>query len=191
MALQGGNSPKEVNQELVRMHNEEGLSFANVVVFNLYEYYPLTADAINSNLNQLKEMFLDKVNIDPANIFTPDGTLPKEEIFEFCRQYEQRILEMGGLDIVLLGIGRVGNIAFNEPGSRMNSTTRLILLDNASRNEASKIFGTIESTPISSITMGVSTILHAKNEYMMAWGEDTAKMVRESVEGAISDPIPA
>ena len=173
------------------MHKEEGLSFRNVIIFNLYEYYPLTVDAINSNLNALKEMFLDHVDIDKQNIFSPDGTIPKDTIFEYCRLYEQRIESFGGLDAVLLGIGRVGNIGFNEPGSRLNSTTRLILLDNDSRNEASKMFGSIESTPISSITMGVSTILAAKKIFLMAWGDDKAKMVKECVEGAVTDTIPA
>ena len=191
LALPGGNSPRNVYSALIRMHKEEGLSFRNVIIFNLYEYYPLTADAINSNLNALKEMFLDHVDIDKQNIFSPDGTIPKDTIFEYCRLYEQRIESFGGLDAVLLGIGRVGNIGFNEPGSRLNSTTRLILLDNDSRNEASKMFGSIESTPISSITMGVSTILAAKKIFLMAWGDDKAKMVKECVEGAGTDTIPA
>ena len=191
MALPGGNSPRNVYSALIRIHKEEGLSFRNVIIFNLYEYYPLTSDAINSNLNALKEMFLDHVDVDKQNIFSPDGTIPKDTIFEYCRLYEQRIESFGGLDAVLLGIGRVGNIGFNEPGSRLNSTTRLILLDNDSRNEASKMFGSIESTPISSITMGVSTILAAKKIYLMAWGEDKAKMVKECVEGAVTDTIPA
>ena len=191
LALPGGNSPRNVYSALIRIHKEEGLSFRNVIIFNLYEYYPLTSDAINSNLNTLKEMFLDHVDVDKQNIFSPDGTIPKDTIFEYCRLYEQRIESFGGLDAVLLGIGRVGNIGFNEPGSRLNSTTRLILLDNDSRNEASKMFGSIESTPISSITMGVSTILAAKKIYLMAWGEDKAKMVKECVEGAVTDTIPA
>ena len=156
LALAGGNSPRNVYAALVRMHKEEGLSFRNVIVFNLYEYYPLAPDAINSNLNALKEMLLDHVDIDKQNIFSPDG-----------------------------------NIGFNEPGSRLNSTTRLILLDNASRNDAAKMFGNIDSTPVSSITMGVSTILAAKKVYLIAWGEEKAKMVKECVEGPITDTIPA
>ena len=191
LALPGGNSPRNVYSALIRIHKEEGLSFRNVIIFNLYEYYPLTSDAINSNLNALKEMFLDHVDVDKQNIFSPDGKIPKDTVFEYCRLYEQRIESFGGLDAVLLGIGRVGNIGFNEPGSRLNSTTRLILLDNDSRNEASKMFGSIESTPISSITMGVSTILAAKKIYLMAWGEDKAKMVKECVEGTVTDTIPA
>ena len=191
LALAGGNSPRNVYSALVRMHREEGLSFRNVIVFNLYEYYPLASDAVTSNLNALKEMLLDHVDIDQQNIFSPDGTIAKDTIFEYCRLYEQRIESFGGLDIALLGIGRVGNIGFNEPGSRLNSTTRLILLDNASRNEASKMFGGIEHTPISSITMGVSTILSAKKVYLLAWGEEKAEMVKACVEGAVTDTIPA
>lgn len=191
LALAGGTSPRNVYSELVRLHQEEGLSFRNVIVFNLYEYYPLTADAINSNLNSLKEMLLDHVDIDKQNIFSPDGTIPKETIIEYCRLYEQRIESFGGIDIALLGIGRVGNIAFNEPGSRLNSGTRLILLDIDSRNDAAKTFGSIENTPVSSITMGVSTILGAKKIYLMAWGENKAKMIKECVEGFVTDTIPA
>ena len=187
LALAGGNSPRNVYSALVRMHKEEGLSFRNVVVFNLYEYYPLASDAVNSNLNALKEMLLDHVDIDMQNVFSPNGTIAKDTIFE----YEQRIESFGGIDVAVLGIGRVGNIGFNEPGSRLNSTTRLILLDNDSRNEASKMFGSIESTPVSSITMGVATILSAKKVYLLAWGEEKAKMVKECVEGNVTDTIPA
>jgi glucosamine-6-phosphate deaminase len=191
LALPGGNSPSHVYADLIRIHREEGLSFHNVVVFNMYEYYPLNPDAANSNFNALKSMFLDAVNIDPQNIFTPNGTVGKEAIFDFCRLYEQRIESFGGIDIALLGIGRMGNIAFNEPGSRLNSTTRLILLDNASRDEASKVFGSLDNTPISSITMGVSTILSAKKAFLLAWGENKAAMIRECVEGPVTDTIPA
>ena len=191
LALAGGVSPRGVYSQLVRMHREEGLSFRNVIVFNLYEYYPLAADAINSNLNALREMLLDQVDIDKQNIFSPDGTIPKDTIFEYCRLYEQRIESYGGIDVALIGIGRVGNIGFNEPGSRINSATRLILLDNASRNDAAKIFGSIDNTPVSSITMGVQTILNARKIYLLAWGEEKAKMVKACVEGPMSDTIPA
>ena len=191
LALAGGNSPRNVYSALIRMHREEGLSFRNVIVFNLYEYYPLSENAVSSNLNSLKEMLLNHVDIDPQNIFSPSGSIAKDTIFEYCRLYEQRIESFGGIDVAVLGIGRVGNIGFNEPGSRLNSTTRLILLDNASRNEASKMFGNIENTPISSITMGISTILAAKKVYLMAWGEEKAQMIKECVEGNITDTIPA
>lgn len=191
LALPGGSTPQPIYDALIKMHNESALSFRNVVVFNLYEYYPLAADAVNSNFNSLKAMFLDHIDIDKQNIFTPDGCIAQDEIFEFCRLYEQRIESFGGIDIALLGVGQVGNIAFNEPGSRLNSTTRLILLDNASRKEASKLFGSIENTPVSSITMGVATILKATKIHMAAWGEDKAKMVDKTVEGPVTDTIPA
>ncbi len=191
LALPGGNSPRPVFNALIKMHREEGLSFRNVIVFNLYEYYPLAPDAVNSNFNSLKEAFLNHVDIDKQNIFTPDGSIPQDAIFDVCRLYEQRMESFGGLDIVLLGIGMVGNIGFNEPGSRLNSTTRLILLDNDSRKEAAKLFGSIEGTPVSSITMGVSTILSAKKIHLLAWGEDKAKMIKATVEGPVTDTIPA
>ena len=191
LALAGGNSPRNVYADLVRMHQEEGLSFRNVVIFNLYEYYPLAPNAINSNFNALKEMLIDHVDIDKQNVFTPDSTIAKDAIFEYCRLYEQRIESFGGLDIALLGIGRVGNIGFNEPGSRQNSTTRLILLDSDSRNEASKMFGSIENTPISSITMGVATILCALIIFLLAWGEEKAHKVKDCVVGPVTDTIPA
>ncbi|KAA6316283.1 Glucosamine-6-phosphate deaminase 1, partial [termite gut metagenome] len=191
LVLPGDNSPRNVYSELIRIHQEERLSFRNVIVFSLYEYYPLTIDAVNSNFNELKAMFLDHVDIDKQNIFTPDGTTPKDAIFEYCRMYEQRIEHFGGIDIVLLGIGQMGNIAFNEPGSRLNSTTRLILLDADSRNNLIKFFGNIENTPISSITMGVSTILSAKKIFLMAWGENKADKIKQCVEGNVTDTIPA
>lgn len=191
LALAGGNSPRQVYEELIRMHKEEGLSFRNVLIFNMYEYYPLAVDASKSNLNALKEMFIDHVDIDSQNIFSPDGTIPQKNIIEFCRLYEQRINSYGGIDVALLGIGRMGNIAFNEPGSRINSLTRLILLDNDSRKEAASTFGNIESTPLSSITMGISTILSAKHVYLLAWGENKSQMIKECVEGPVTDNIPA
>ncbi|MEG1838580.1 MAG: glucosamine-6-phosphate deaminase [Bacteroidaceae bacterium] len=191
LALAGGNSPQAVFAELIRMHQEEGLSFRNVVVFNVYEYYPLSSEAVYSNFKALQEMFLSHVDIDKQNVFTLDGTIAQDAIFEYCRLYEQRIESLGGIDIILLGIGRVGNIGFNEPGSQINSTTRLILLDNTSRNEASKVFGGTENVPVSSITMGISTILAAKKIYLMAWGEEKADMIKETVEGKVTDVIPA
>jgi len=191
MALPGGNSPRSVFDELIRMHKEEALSFRNVIVFNIYEYYPLAPEAVNSNLKSLQEMFLDQVDINKQNVFSPDGSIAKDTIFEHCRLYEQRIESFGGIDILLLGIGRVGNIGFNEPGSQVNSNTRLILLDNTSRNDAAKMFGGTENVPVSSITMGIATILAAKKIFLMAWGDDKAQMIKETVEGKVSDVTPA
>ena len=193
LALAGGNSPRNVYSALVRMHKEEGLSFRNVVVFNLYEYYPLASDAVNSNLNSLKEMLLDHVDIDMQNVFSPSGTIAKDTIFEYCRLYEQRIESFGGIDIAVLGIGRVGNIGFNEPDDHFSKYTHQVDLTESTiaANTRSKMFGSIESTPVSSITMGVATILSAKKVYLLAWGEEKAKMVKECVEGNVTDTIPA
>lgn len=191
LALTGGNSPHLIFNELIRIHKEEGLSFRNVIVFNIYEYYPLSPDAIHSNFHALQEVFLNEIDIDKKNIFTLDGTIPQDAIFEYCRLYEQRIEDFGGIDMLLLGIGREGNIGLNEPGSRQNSSTRLILLNNTSRSEASKTFGGTEKVPPCSITMGISTILAARKIYLLAWGDEKAEMIKEAVEGKITDAIPA
>lgn len=190
LALPGGETPRSIYNELIKLH-KEGLSFENVIVFNLYEYFPIAPDAVISNLNEIKTMFLNHVNIKPENIFSPDGSIEKDLIFEHCEQYENKINEVGGIDVALLGIGRLGNIAFNEPGSRMNSVTRLILLDNASHHEASKIFGGIDKTPYSSITMGIHAILGAKKVFLAAWGDDKANILKKAVEGEITNATPA
>jgi len=190
LGLPGGHSPQTIYSELIRMHKEEGLSFKNVIVFNIYEFYPLTSQA-NSNLNLLKESFLDYVDVAPENIYSPDGFTPKEEILNYCREYELTIQRIGGIDYLLLGLGRAGNIGINIAGSSMSSQTRLILLDNQSKKEAINTFGSIDLVPPSAITMGVSTIMKAKEITLIAWGEDKAKSVKDVVEGVMSDSIPA
>ncbi|MDD4609797.1 MAG: glucosamine-6-phosphate deaminase [Bacteroidaceae bacterium] len=191
LGLTGGNTPKAVFSHLIKLYKTKKLSFSNVVIFNVYEYYPLTADANNSNLLALKEMFLDHVDVDPKNIFSPDGTLPKNKIIEHCRLYEQRIESFGGIDIMLLGLGREGNIGLNEAGSQINSVTRLILLDNVSRNEASRFFGGTENVPACTITMGVANIIAAKKIFFMSWGDEKSEMVKNMVEGPVTDTLPA
>lgn len=191
MGLTGGNTPVGVFNELIKKHQEEGLSFRNVIIFNAYEYYPLAKDAIYSNLTELKQKFIDHVDIDPQNIFSLDGTTPKEGIIDYCRLYEQRIETYGGIDIMLLGIGKEGNIGLNEPGSQINSTTRLVLLNNESRDEATKIFRGKDNVPISTITMGIGTIMAAKKIYLLAWGENKVEMVKKAIEGPISDATTA
>ncbi|MDH6306508.1 glucosamine-6-phosphate deaminase [Parabacteroides sp. PF5-5] len=190
LALPGGRSPQSIFKELIRIHEEEKLSFHNVIVFNLYEFYPLTSPAY-SNLSYLKDYFLEHVDIKPENIYSPDGFLPKEEIYDFCLRYDQKIEEVGGIDYMLLGIGQAGNISFNSPGSSINSRTRLVLLDNDSRKEAAKIFKSIDSVPAGVVTMGMSTIMKAKEIVMMAWGDGKAHIVKETVEEKMSESIPA
>ena len=191
IALGTGTSLTPVFNELVRRHKEEGLSFKNVVVFNGYEYFPLTAKNSNSCLKQLKERFLDKVDIEQQNIFTPDGTISQDAVQESCRLYEQRIQTFGGLDAALFGIGRNGNIAVNEPGSSLASPTRIILIDPLSREEMTNSFANGEQVPPCSITMGINTILKARKLYVTAWGEEKAGIVKAAVESNTSNTCPA
>ena len=191
LGLNSGRSPIEVYEALVRMHREEGLSFANVVVFNLFEYYPLDSSAAQSCLNQIRRMFFDLVDIPAGNIFSPDGSLPQGEIVQHCAEYEQRIEEYGGIDYQILGIGPNGNIGFNEPGSQAASRTRLILLDSVSRKEAARLFGTIDKVPRGAITLGVSNILKSRRIALIAWDESKSDIIKTIVEGSMSDQCPA
>lgn len=186
-----GLSLTPVFEELIRRHQEEKLSFNNVVAFNAYEYFPSTPENKNKSINQLKERFLNHVDIDPQNIFTPHGDIEQDAIQEQCRLYEERIKSFGGMDIALLGIGRMGNIASNEPGSGLTSTSRLILIDATSREEIALSFGSKETIPPCSITMGVETILSARKILITAWGEEKADIIRAAVEGKVTDSIPA
>ncbi|MBR1626656.1 MAG: glucosamine-6-phosphate deaminase [Bacteroidales bacterium] len=191
LGLGTGNSLTPVYQELIRRHNEDKISFSNVVVFNAYEYYPLKDVKNHSAISQLKKRFLDHVDIEPQNIFTPDGSVKQESLQSYCSSYENRIASFGGMDIILLGIGRSGNIATNEPGSSRSSTTRLMLLDALVREEMTLSFHTSEPVPPCAITMGVSTILNARKIFLTAWGEEKSDMIAKTVEGKVSDVIPA
>lgn len=184
-----GASLRPLFTELIRKHKDEGVSFRNVVFFNLYEYYPLTEGA-GSSFSHLNKLFLSQIDIDRQNIFTMDGSIPQEAIIEHCRLYEQRIQTFGGLDMVIMGIGREGNIGMNEPGSHASSTTRLILIDATSRSEAAHNIG-VDNLPPCSITMGINTIMGARKVYMLAWGEDKADIIRSAVEDKVSDTLPA
>ena len=191
MGVGSGSSLTPIFHELIKRHQAGKLSFKNVVVFNAYEYFPLSEENVNRGINQLKERFLNHIDIEVENIFTPDGTIAQNDVQEHCRQYEQHIKELGGLDVILLGIGRMGNIATNEPGSSITSASRLILIDETSREEMKMSFGSQESVPPCSITMGVSTILSARKIFLTAWGEEKADIIKKTVEGKVSDAIPA
>ena len=191
MGIGSGSSLTPIFHELIKRHQAGKLSFKNVVVFNAYEYFPLSEENVNRGINQLKERFLNHIDIEAENIFTPDGTIAQNDVQEHCRQYEQHIKELGGLDVILLGIGRMGNIATNEPGSSITSASRLILIDETSREEMKMSFGSQESVPPCSITMGVSTILSARKIFLTAWGEEKAEIIKKTVEGKVSDAIPA
>ena len=191
LGLATGSTPVSVYNELVRMHREEGLSFANVMTFNLDEYYPMTRDALQSYHRFMSEHLFDHVDIQPENVHIPDGTLPLVEVHRYCKMYEQKIDDAGGLDLQLLGIGRTGHIGFNEPGSGRDSRTRLITLDTVTRLDAASDFFGEENVPSRAITMGVGTILAAKRVIIMAFGENKAPVVAKAVEGEITDSIAA
>ena len=191
LGLATGSSPKNVYKELIRLHLEEGLSFENVVTFNLDEYYPILPAGIQSYWRFMHEHLFDHVDILKENIHIPNGTLPIEEIRKYCSEYESKIESEGGLDLQILGIGRTGHIGFNEPGSGANSMTRLITLDNLTRIDAAGDFFGLENVPRKAITMGVGTILLAKEIIMIAWGEGKASIIRETLEGHVTDQVSA
>ena len=191
MGIGSGSSLTPIFEELIKRHKAGKLSFKNVVMFNAYEYFPLNAENVNRSINQLKQRFLNHIDIEEKNIYTLDGTIAQDKVQEHCRAYEQRIKELGGLDVILLGIGRMGNIATNEPGSSLTSASRLILIDETARGEMKMSFGSQETVPPCSITMGISTILAARKIFLTAWGEEKADIIKKTVEGKISETVPA
>lgn len=191
LGLATGSSPKGLYSELIRMHKEEGLSFKNVITFNLDEYYPMEPDSINSYVRFMKELLLDHVDILPENYNIPDGTLSKEAIADYCANYEEKIEALGGIDLQILGIGGNGHIGFNESGSLQNSKTRLVALDHITRVAASKDFSGLNNTPRTAITLGVKKIMEAKQVILMAWGEGKSNIVKASAEGTVTNQVPA
>mgnify|MGYP000714296409 CR=1 FL=1 len=190
MAIPGGRSPLSVYKELIRMHKEEQLSFRNVVVFVEYEFFPLVSPSAG-NVAQLKEALLDHIDIAPENVYAPDGCMPKDAIIDFCRMYEENIQKAGGLDYILLGVGHASNIMFNGVGATLSSRTRLVLLEGTARKEASRTFPSLDNVPAGVITMGIATMMKARNVILMAWGEDKAKIIAKTVEGKVSDAVPS
>ncbi|MFN8674558.1 MAG: glucosamine-6-phosphate deaminase [Candidatus Sericytochromatia bacterium] len=191
LGLATGSSPIFIYKELVRLHKEENLSFKNVVTFNLDEYYPMQPQSVQSYVRFMNENLFDHIDINKEHIFIPDGTINKKDVLAYCTNYENKIKDFGGIDIQILGIGRTGHIGFNEPGSGINSSTRMITLDHITITDASSKFFGYENVPIKAITMGIKTILNAKKIFIMAWGEAKAQIVKEAIEGKISELIPA
>ena len=185
-----GSSPTKVYQEIIRIHNEESLSFYNVIAFNLDEYFPIEKDDNNSYHHFMNENLFDHIDIPKENINIPSGDINEKEIKKFCSSYEKKIDKNGGIDIQLLGIGRTGHIGFNEPGSHFNSITRLITLDHTTRFDASKSFNGIENVPSRALTMGIRTIFNSKRIIIMAWGIQKSHIVKKSVENNITALIP-
>lgn len=191
LGLATGSTPVGVYAELVRMHRDEGLSFANVETFNLDEYWPMDPDSIHSYHRFMREHLFDLVDLDPARCHVPPGTVPKEEVADVCAAYEQQVRAAGGIDLQLLGIGKTGHIGFNEPGSGAESRTRLITLDAMTRRDAAADFFGEGNVPRQAITMGVATILEAREIVMLATGEHKAGIVRRAVEGAVDHQVAA
>jgi glucosamine-6-phosphate deaminase len=177
--------------ELVRLHKEDGLSFKNVVSFNLDEYYPMEPDSVNSYVRFMKEQLFNHIDILPENYHVPDGLLSKEGIADYCDQYETKIKALGGIDLQILGIGGNGHIGFNESGSLQNSKTRLVALDHITRVDASVDFGGLEKTPRTAITLGVKKIMEAKRVILLAWGENKSNIIKGSTEGEVTSRVPA
>ncbi|RTE52741.1 glucosamine-6-phosphate deaminase [Arenibacter aquaticus] len=191
LGLATGSTPKRLYAELVRLHKEENLSFKNVIAFNLDEYYPMEPDAIHSYVRFMEELLFNHIDIEPGNYHIPDGTLSKADIADYCKEYEAKIDALGGIDLQILGIGGNGHIGFNESGSLPNSKTRLVTLDHITRVAASKDFQGLQNTPKTAITLGIKQIMQAKQVILMAWGEGKSSIIRESVEGPITEQVPA
>ncbi|HMO63480.1 MAG TPA: glucosamine-6-phosphate deaminase [Ferruginibacter sp.] len=191
LGLATGATPKKVYAALIRWHKEKGLSFKNVIAFNLDEYYPLQPDALQSYRTFMYENLFNHIDIQPHNCFIPQGSVSPEILKQHCDDYERKIEEYGGIDFQLLGIGRNGHIGFNEPGSHINSITRLITLDHLTRFDAAYDFGSITHVPRKAITMGIGTILKAKRIVLLAWGERKAGIIKQAVEGPVTEFVPA
>lgn len=191
LGLATGSTPVSLYAELVRLHREERLSFANVTTFNLDEYYPLPPEHPQSYRRFMRTHLFDHIDIDPARTHLPSGTVAKNEVDAHCAAYEAAIQAAGGIDLQILGIGRTGHIGFNEPGSPRHSLTRLVTLDPLTRRDAAGDFGGEAATPRHALTMGVRSILNARRLILMAWGQHKAEIVREAVEGEVTSRVTA
>ena len=191
LGLATGFTPIPLYRELVRIHKEEGLSFSNVITFNLDEYYPMDPKDEQSYFRFMHLHLFDHIDINPKNINMPNGMLPMDEIEAYRIEYEEKIDALGGIDIQILGIGRTGHIGFNEPGSWDSSVTRLVKLDNITRQDAVKDFIELDKVPYRAITMGIASIFKAKVIYLLAFGNHKAEVIQKAVEGPISPSCPA
>jgi glucosamine-6-phosphate deaminase len=191
LGLATGSSPISVYDELVRMHKEEGLSFSNVITFNLDEYFPMSKNDLQSYHHFMHVHLFNDIDIKPENINIPSGDISIDQVNEFCISYEKKIKELGGIDFQLLGIGRTGHIGFNEPGSNYNSLTRLVHLNYITRNDARKSFYGTENVPTTAITMGVNTIRKSKRIVLLAWGQNKSLVIKKSIEDEIDSNLSA
>jgi len=173
------------------MHKEDGLSFSNVISFNLDEYFPMKNDNIQSYHHFMSVHLFSHVDIKSENIFIPKGDLLNDEVNDHCQKYDQKISDLGGIDFQLLGIGRTGHIGFNEPGSNYDSLTRRVHLNYITRNDARKSFYGIENVPTTAITMGIKTIRKSKRIVLLAWGQNKSSVIKKAIENEVDSNIPA
>ncbi len=183
LGLATGSTPIGIYRELARLHREEGLDFSDVVTFNLDEYYPMRPDSIHSYNRYMWENLFDEINVKPENVHVPRGDVPREQIATETEAYERAIREAGGIDIQILGIGKTGHIGFNEPGSGIESRTRLIALDTVTRRDAASDFFGEDNVPTEAITMGVASIMEAREIALIATGEHKSEIIKRAVEG--------
>jgi glucosamine-6-phosphate deaminase len=191
LGLATGSTPIGIYRELIRLHREEGLDFSNVVTFNLDEYYPMDPDSIHSYNRYMRENLFDHIDVPSENIHIPGGDVPRDQVEAHTAQYEQAIRDAGGIDFQILGVGKTGHIGFNEPGSGVESRTRLIALDTVTRRDAAADFFGEDNVPTEAITMGVATILDAREIALVATGEHKAAIVQRSVEGEVNPDVAA
>lgn len=191
LGLATGSSPKNVYKELIKIHREEGLSFKNVHTFNLDEYYPMSPDSLQSYVHFMKEELFNHIDIPLENTHIPDGTITKEEIEAHCEAFEKKIEGLGGIDFQLLGIGGNGHIGFNEPGSLINSRTRLVALEHSTRIAAANDFNGLINVPRVAISMGMATIMKARRIVLLAWGEKKASIIKKAVQNKETPQVPA
>ncbi|WP_300904926.1 6-phosphogluconolactonase [uncultured Alistipes sp.] len=188
LGLTTGRTPLGLYRELAERHARGEVSFRNVAVYSLDEFYPIASTEQQSRNYRIHEDLLNHVDILPENVHILDGTLPKEQLAEYCDAYDKAARK---IDLMIIGIGEDGQIGFNEPGSYAKSRTRLVQLSHGSRKTQAGAFHSLEHTPKMAITMGIDTVMHARRIILMAWGENKARILREVVEGEVSAQVPA
>lgn len=191
LGLATGSTPVRLYRQLIRLHREEKLSFRNVITFNLDEYYGLPGTHPESYRRFMSEQLFKHIDVPMENTHVPDGTVTRAEVFAACARYEEAIRAAGGIDLQILGIGRTGHIGFNEPGSTVESRTRLVTLDALTRRDAARDFLGEANVPRHAITMGVGSVLDARKIVLMAWGEAKAGVIAQAVEAPPTETLPA
>jgi glucosamine-6-phosphate deaminase len=189
LGLATGSTPLGLYKELIRMYKEEGLDFSKVTTFNLDEYVGLPPSHNQSYHYFMYENFLNHINIDKRFTHIPQGMA--KDITAFCEWYENRIKELGGIDLQILGIGANGHIAFNEPGSSLGSRIRIKTLTEKTRKDNARFFKEMDEVPKYAITMGVGTVMDSKEILLLAGGENKANAIKAAVEGPVTAMCPA